>query len=80
MYSIGGTAYVYLCYGVHSLFNIVTNIEDVPHAVLIRGIYPSEGLEMMKIRTQKPDRLQRVQELDRAKCLNCWEYIILILA
>src|SRR5436189_2434033 len=34
MYGIGGTAYVYLCYGVHHLFNVVTNTEDVPHAVL----------------------------------------------
>jgi DNA-3-methyladenine glycosylase len=55
MYSIGGTAYVYLCYGMHSLFNIVTNIKGVPHAVLIRGIYPSVGKEMMKLRTQKPE-------------------------
>lgn len=53
MYSIGGTAYVYLCYGVHSLFNIVTNIEGVPHAVLIRGIYPNAGFDIMKMRTQK---------------------------
>ena len=44
MYSSGGTAYVYLCYGVHSLFNIVTNKKDIPHAVLIRGIYPSVGI------------------------------------
>lgn len=40
MYWQGGTAYVYLCYGIHSLFNIVTNTADVPHAVLIRGIIP----------------------------------------
>jgi DNA-3-methyladenine glycosylase len=53
MYSIGGTAYVYLCYGVHSLFNIVTNERDIPHAVLIRSVFPLEGLELMKFRTQK---------------------------
>jgi DNA-3-methyladenine glycosylase len=53
MYAIGGTAYVYLCYGVHSLFNIVTNLKDIPHAVLIRGIHPLEGIEVMKKRTEK---------------------------
>jgi DNA-3-methyladenine glycosylase len=53
MYSTGGVAYVYLCYGIHSLFNIVTNKKDVPHAVLIRGIYPLEGLEVMQKRAGK---------------------------
>lgn len=43
MYHQGGKAYVYLCYGLHHLFNIVTNIEEVPHAVLIRAIYPIIG-------------------------------------
>jgi len=43
MYYKGGTAYVYLCYGIHSLFNIVTNAENIPHAVLIRGIFPTLG-------------------------------------
>jgi len=47
MYHQGGTAYVYLCYGVHSLFNIVTNQAGIPDAVLIRGILPSEGLDIM---------------------------------
>lgn len=55
MFSNGGVAYIYLCYGVYSLFNIVTNKKDVPHAVLIRGIYPVEGLDIMKIRAQKTD-------------------------
>ena len=53
MYANGGVAYVYLCYGIHSLFNIVTNKQDIPHAVLIRGIYPLEGLDVMKKRTEK---------------------------
>ena len=53
MYATGGVAYVYLCYGVHSLFNIVTNKKDVPHAVLIRGIYPFVGLDVMLRRTGK---------------------------
>lgn len=50
MYQQGGTAYVYLCYGVYSLFNIVTNQAGIPDAVLIRGILPSEGLAMMLYR------------------------------
>jgi len=51
MYSAGGVSYVYLCYGIHRLFNIVTNVEDVPHAVLIRAIYPTRGLpEIIKRR------------------------------
>jgi DNA-3-methyladenine glycosylase len=43
MYSRGGTAYVYLCYGIHSLFNVVTNETNIPHAVLVRSIYPFSG-------------------------------------
>ena len=53
MYQAGGTAYVYLCYGVHSLFNIVTNVEGIPHAVLIRGIIPVDGIKIMLERTGK---------------------------
>ncbi|CAN5606716.1 DNA-3-methyladenine glycosylase [soil metagenome] len=53
MYARGGTAYVYLCYGIHSLFNIVTNAGDVPHAVLIRAIKPLEGIEHMEKRRNK---------------------------
>ena len=53
MFGRGGTAYIYLCYGVHSLFNVVTNKEDVPHAVLIRGIVPVTGIEIMKRRSGK---------------------------
>jgi DNA-3-methyladenine glycosylase len=54
MYAGGGVAYVYLCYGIHSLFNIVTNMEGFPHAVLIRGIAPVQGLDIMQTRIQKP--------------------------
>ncbi|MBL7717216.1 MAG: DNA-3-methyladenine glycosylase [Flavipsychrobacter sp.] len=53
MYARGGTAYVYLCYGIHHLFNVVTNAENVPHAVLIRGIEPLEGINDMLERRGK---------------------------
>lgn len=53
MYASGGAAYVYLCYGIHHLFNIVTNIKDVPHAVLIRAAEPVIGVDVMLQRTRK---------------------------
>lgn len=53
MYAKGGVAYVYLCYGIHSLFNIVTNQEGIPHAVLVRGILPDTGIDLMLKRTGK---------------------------
>jgi len=53
----GGTAYVYLCYGIHQMFNIVTNVEGIPHAILIRAVEPLEGIDLMLERTgkKKPD-------------------------
>lgn len=53
MYGKGGYAYVYLCYGIHHLFNVVTNSEDVPHAILIRALEPIKGIEEMLLRTDK---------------------------
>jgi DNA-3-methyladenine glycosylase len=47
MYGPGGHAYVYLCYGIHHLFNVVTNAEGVPHAVLIRAAQPIRGVDLM---------------------------------
>jgi DNA-3-methyladenine glycosylase len=47
MYADGGTAYIYLCYGIHHLFNVVVLGPEVPHAVLIRAIHPTEGLDLM---------------------------------
>ena len=47
MYENGGLSYVYLCYGIHHLFNVVTGPEKTPHAVLIRGLEPLAGLELM---------------------------------
>lgn len=45
MYAEGGVSYVYLCYGMYSLFNVVTNQKDIPHAVLVRAIKPIEGIK-----------------------------------
>jgi DNA-3-methyladenine glycosylase len=53
MYEEGGRAYVYFCYGMHHLFNVVTNIANVPHAVLIRALEPMTGVEEMLLRTGK---------------------------
>ncbi|MCC6288369.1 MAG: DNA-3-methyladenine glycosylase [Chitinophagaceae bacterium] len=58
MFGDAGMAYVYLCYGIHHLFNIVTNAKDTPHAVLIRALEPINGIDTMLKRTgkKKPDR------------------------
>lgn len=53
MYSAGGVAYVYLCYGLHALFNIITSIEGIPHAVLIRALEPTHGIPVMLQRRRK---------------------------
>ena len=53
MFGHGGVAYVYLCYGIHHLFNVVTNLQNVPHAVLIRAVEPVEGVPFMLERTGK---------------------------
>ncbi len=53
MYADGGLAYIYLCYGIHHLFNVVTWKKDVPYAVLIRALEPVEGVPDMLKRTGK---------------------------
>lgn len=53
MYAKGGHAYVYLCYGIHHLFNVVTNVEDVADAVLIRAVQPLEGVDTMLSRRNR---------------------------
>ncbi len=47
MYCEGGTAYVYLIYGIYALFNVVTNKKDIPYAVLVRGLEPLQGIDVM---------------------------------
>ena len=53
MYGSAGIAYVYLCYGMHHLFNIVTNKVGYADAVLIRGVEPIGGVEVMANRSKK---------------------------
>ena len=57
MYGKPGHAYVYLCYGIHNLFNIVTNKEGLADAILIRGIEPLDGIDKMLLRRNK-EKLQ----------------------
>lgn len=54
MYRPGGVAYVYLCYGLHYMFNVVTGEEDFPQAVLIRGVEGAPG----------PGRLTKMLQID----------------
>ena len=55
MYEDGGLAYIYLCYGIHYLFNIVTGVKDFPEAVLIRGVEGFNG----------PGKLTKVLKIDK---------------
>lgn len=50
MFGKAGIAYVYLCYGVHWLLNIVTEKKTTPGAVLIRGLKPIDGIGDMRKR------------------------------
>ena len=58
MYSAAGTAYIYICYGMHQMLNVVTNEKGTPDAVLIRAIEPLKGIEFMAQRTGKKVRLR----------------------
>lgn len=75
MFKPGGYAYVYFCYGMHHMFNVVTNQEDKAEAVLIRAIEPVIGLDEMKNRrgalrstfqlTAGPGKLTKALGIDR---------------
>lgn len=74
MFGEGGVAYVYLCYGMYNLFNVVTNREGQADAVLIRALEPLEGVKYMKERTgaehekritSGPGKLTRALGIDR---------------
>lgn len=76
MFESGGYAYVYLCYGIHSLFNVVTNVHGVADAVLVRALEPLTGIEEMKVRrgsssnpfhlTSGPGKLSEALGIDRS--------------
>jgi DNA-3-methyladenine glycosylase len=56
MFADGGTAYVFLNYGIHHLLNIVVATVDVPQAILIRAVEPTEGRDLMRTRRPKARR------------------------
>ena len=76
MFGKGGHAYVYLCYGMHNMFNVVTNAEGTAEAVLVRALEPTEGIEEMKLRrgelknpyhlTSGPGKLAKALGINRA--------------
>ena len=75
MFERGGHTYVYLCYGMHHLFNIVTNETNIPEAVLIRAVQPVHGIDEMMMRrgnlknefhlTSGPGKLTKALGIDR---------------
>lgn len=73
MFSVGGTAYVFFVYGMHHQFNVVTGLEGVPHALLVRAVEPEEDIELMRERrpvskerelTNGPGKLCRALDID----------------
>lgn len=76
MFQTGGTAYVYLIYGIHHLFNVVTAPAETAHAVLIRGLEPTDNIELMLARrnfsqlkpnlTAGPGTLTKALGIDRS--------------
>jgi DNA-3-methyladenine glycosylase len=75
MYREGGTVYVFFVYGMHHQFNVVTGPEDTPTAVLVRGVEPEEGIELMWERravskerelTSGPGKLCKALGIDRS--------------
>jgi DNA-3-methyladenine glycosylase len=48
MYNKPGTFYVYLIYGMYHCLNVITEPEGMPSAVLIRQLYPIDGIKLMK--------------------------------
>jgi len=54
MFNEGGIAYIYLCYGIHEMLNVVTSVEGQPHAILIRAIEPTTGIDIMQARRNMP--------------------------
>ncbi|MBS1507476.1 MAG: DNA-3-methyladenine glycosylase [Bacteroidetes bacterium] len=75
MYDDGGVAYLYLCYGIHQMVNVVTNTKGIADAVLIRALEPMTGMEVMMERmnvshvkriTSGPGKLTRALGIDKS--------------
>jgi DNA-3-methyladenine glycosylase len=75
MYRAGGVAYVYFVYGMYYQFNVVSNVADTPHAILVRALEPIEGIGLMRERrhlhpdhnlTNGPGKLCIALGIDRA--------------
>ena len=60
MFLAGGVTYVYLCYGIHHLLNVVSGKEGNPQAVLIRAIEPTVGIETMLLRRKMEKLAPRI--------------------
>lgn len=56
MYGPGGVWYVYLCYGIHEMLNLVVGPRDWPAAILIRGVEGAVG----------PGRVTKTLAIDRS--------------
>jgi DNA-3-methyladenine glycosylase len=65
MFGPGGVSYVYLCYGIHQMFNIVTGEEGQGQAVLIRAIAPLVGLPDDPSVGRGPGKVTRALGLDK---------------
>lgn len=71
MYLEGGRAYVYLIYGMYNCMNVVANKEDVPEAVLIRGVVPLDGIShMAKRRAEFRKKTEIAEPRNRKELLN----------
>ena len=53
MFKEGGVAYIYLCYGIHHLFNVVTAKKGMAQAILVRAIKPLDNIPLMLERSNK---------------------------
>ncbi|MEM7101968.1 MAG: DNA-3-methyladenine glycosylase [Bacteroidota bacterium] len=60
MFEEGGLSYIYLCYGIHQMFNVVTGRAGIPHAILIRGVEPLEGINVMLGRRKMKEKAYRL--------------------
>lgn len=67
MFGPGGVSYVYLCYGIHQMFNIVTGVGDAPAAILVRAIAPLRGLPADDTVGRGPGKVTRALALGPAQ-------------